>query len=446
MPRFRREGAFLAAAILLAAAAGVVLWLSRATTLTAAVAPAGGTEPAVLRAIAARLSERRRSVRLDLRPYAGVRESAEALQAGAVDLAVVRPDILTPDKGLTLAVLREQALLVAAPESANLAALPDLAGRRVGVLAERVSDRALIEAVLAHYGLAAAPGAEAPEDGATLVPVAEAELKAALAAGRIEAVILLTTPTTPAAARLVGQVGQADPAGKVRLFGVPDGPALIARMPRLQAVSVPAGLFGGRPRLPEEEIATVGTAYRLMARADLARSTAAEVTQNLFEMRGALADALPAAADIQAPAYDSTVAATAARFPIHPGAIDYFEREQEGFIERYETWIYLLAFLGGGIGSALAWLRQRVFRLRRERVETATERLVEIQAAARETADRARLAALGDEIDDLAAEIAREAIERPAELRTLNAAAVAVDAARSTVRRKAGLEGAGPDG
>ena len=33
------------APILLAAAAGVVLWLSRATTLTAAVAPAGGTKP-----------------------------------------------------------------------------------------------------------------------------------------------------------------------------------------------------------------------------------------------------------------------------------------------------------------------------------------------------------------------------------------------------------------
>ncbi|GJD56503.1 TAXI family TRAP transporter solute-binding subunit [Methylobacterium dankookense] len=443
MPRlgFRRERAFLAAAILLAAAAATVLWLSRATTLTVAVAPAGGTEPAVLRAIAARLSERRRSVRLDLKPFPGVRESAEALQAGTVDLAVVRPDILTPDKGLTLAVLREQALLVAAPESAGLAALPDLAGRRVGVLAERVSDRALIEAALAHYGLAAAPGAEAPEDAATLVPVAEAELKAALAARRIDAVIVLTTPTTPAAARLVGQAGQADSEGKVRLFGVPDGPALIARMPRLQAVGVPAALFGGRPRIPEEEIATVGTAYRLMARADLSRSTAAEVTQNLFEMRGALAEALPAAADIQAPAYDSTVAATAARFPIHPGAMDYFEREQEGFIERYETWIYLVAFLGGGIGSALAWLRQRVFRIRRERVETATERLVEIQAAARESSGRARLDGLADEIDGLAAEIAREAIERPAELRTLTAAAVAVDAARSTVRRKAGLEG-----
>ena len=439
-PRFRREAAFLVAAILLASAAGAVLWLSRATTLTVAVAPIGGTEPAVLRAISARLAERRRSVRLDLKPFPGVRESAEALQAGTVDLAVVRPDILTPDRGLTLAVLREQALLVAAPASFGLTEFTDLAGRRVGVLAERVSDRALIEAVLARFGLGpAGPGTD-PSEAATLVPVAEAELKAALAARRIEAVILLTTPTTPAAARLVDAVAEADPQHKLHLFGVPDGAALVARMPRLQAASVAAGLFGGNPRIPEEEVATVGTAYRLMARPDLARSTAAEVTQNLFEMRGALADTLPAAADIQAPAYDSTLAATTARFPIHPGALDYFEREQESFIERYETWIYLVAFLGGGLGSALAWLRQRVFRIRRERVETATERLVEIQAAARATADRARLTALADEIDDLAAEIAQEAMERPAELRILNAAALAVDAARSTVRRKVGLE------
>ncbi|WP_204265330.1 hypothetical protein, partial [Enterobacter hormaechei] len=88
------------------------------------------------------------------------------------------------------------------------------------------------------------------------------------------------------------------------------------------SVTVPAGLFGAEPRLPEEDLPTIGPSYRLMARPSLSRSLAAEVTQNLFELRTALADSVPAADAIAAPAYDTTVAATTARLPIHAGAMD----------------------------------------------------------------------------------------------------------------------------
>ena len=45
------------------------------------------------------------------------------------------------------------------------------------------------------------------------------------------------------------------------------------------------------------------------------------------------------------------------------------------------------------------------------------------------------MAALAREIDDLAGDIAKHALERPTEARTLSAAAIAIDAARSTVKR-----------
>ena len=121
---------------------------------------------------------------------------------------------------------------------------------------------------------------------------------------------------------------------------------------------------------------------------------------------------------------------------------------KQGFIERYETWIYLVAFLGGGLGSALASLRQRLSRVRRERVEEATDRLLAIRAGVRDAPDRRHLDALAAEIDDLAGEIARHALERPTEARTMSAAAIAIDAARSTVRRATPPEAvaAAPDG
>jgi hypothetical protein len=259
---------------------------------------------------------------------------------------------------------------------------------------------------------------------------------AALGDGRIDAMALVTTPTSPSARRVVNLVRDASADGDVVLLGVPDTAAVLARRPRLQPVTLPAALFGGNPRLPAEEVATVGSSYRLMARASLSRSVAAEVTQHLFEMRAALAETVPAAENVTYPAYDDTSEATTARLPIHPGAIDYYEREQQTFIERYESWIYLVAILGGGVGSTIAWLRQRLGRIRRQRIEVATARLLELRSEARREIDRKRLDAIAGEVDDLAASIARHALNRPTEPRMLGAANVAIEAARSTVRQR----------
>ncbi|MDP4006541.1 TAXI family TRAP transporter solute-binding subunit [Methylobacterium sp. NEAU K] len=412
--------------------------LTRPTTLTIAVAPNGGTEPALLRAYADELARRKLGIRLNVVAFDGVRESAEALKAGKADLAVVRPDVAMPGNGLTLAVLRELAAFVAAPGASGIKAMPDLGGKRLGMLAGRTADRRLLRDLVAHYGLELLtdpPPGTTDKKAVVLVPVEETDVAAALRDGRIDAVALVTTPTSPAARRLVGFVGEAGEDGEVALMGVPDAAAVVARWPRLQPVTVPAALYGGNPRLPAEDVATVGSSYRLMARAGLSRGVAAEVTQHLFEMRAALAETVPAAEDVSHPNYEDTADATSARLPIHPGAIDYYEREQETFIERYESWIYLVAILGGGIGSAAAWLRQRLGRIRREQIEVATARLLELRSEARRETDRVRLDAMAGEVDDLAGSIARHALNKPTEARMLGAATVAIDAARSTVQR-----------
>ncbi|WP_457105978.1 TAXI family TRAP transporter solute-binding subunit [Methylobacterium sp. P5_C11] len=434
----RQEFVFLALAIMLIAGAAVAYWASRATVLTVAVAPRDGTEPALIQAYADALAKRHKEIRLRILPFDDVRDSAEALRDGRVDLAIVRPDVDLPDNGLTLAILRDQALIIAAPEASGIDRFPDLDRKRLAILAHRDADEALIRAMLDHYGLTlVAPepeGALQPRQVA-LIELAESDLAAAFARKRIDAVISVTAPTAPTAQRIVGLIQSVSRNRKVSFVDVENAEAIVARMPRLQVVTMPAETFGGSPKVPADDVHTVGASYRLMARSNLARSVAADVTQNLFELRSGMANVTPAADYVQAPAYDSTVGATSARLPIHPGAVDYFEREQQSFIERYETWIYLVAFLGGGIGSALAWIGQRLSRLRRERTEEATDRLLQIRQEAQETGNAGRLEILAREIDDLAGDIAKHALERPTEARTMSAAAIAIDAARSTVKR-----------
>jgi TRAP-type uncharacterized transport system substrate-binding protein len=435
----RRETFAALIVVALAAAIGAALYFSQATTLTIAVAPRDGTEPALIKAYADALAEDRANIRLKILSFDDVRESAAALQDGQADLAVVRPDVLLPKNGLTLAILRDQAMLIVSPEGSGITGFPKLAGKRLGIAAHRSADFWLLKNILAYYALTLeGPEATLPStavSGTTvrLVAIDGTDAAAAIRDKRIDAFVSIIAASAPKARQLVESVRGIGRSGKVELVDVPDSDAVIERFPRLQAVTVPAGLFGGRPKLPAEDVKTVGASYRLMARTSLSRAVAADVTQHLFELRTAAAEQTDAAEYIQAPAYETTVAATSARIPIHPGAIDYFEREQHGFVERYGDTLYLLAALAGGLASAVAWLRQRLASLRRERIDEVTDRLLEITDQARSLKDPDAIAALSVEIDKLAIEVVRDIRRRELDSRTMAAVSIAIETARATV-------------
>jgi hypothetical protein len=311
-------------------------------------------------------------------------------------------------------------MIIASPEQAGITSFPKLAGKRLGIAAHRDADLWLLRNLLGYYGLTLEEAAGPARDSTVLlVPVDQEAVAGAFREKRIDAFVSIIAPSAPKALALVSAVQGVARGGKVAFVAVEDDGAVIERFPRLQAVTVPGGLFGGRPKLPADDVKTVGASYRLMARASLSRVVAADVTQQLFEKRTAAAQATDAAEYVQAPAYDTTVAATSARIPIHPGAIDYYERDQHGFIERYGDTLYLLGALAGGLVSVLAWIRQRLAGLRREQ--------------ARALRDPAAIEALNAEVDALAMDVVRYAREREPDTRTMSAAAVAIDTARATI-------------
>lgn len=421
----------------LAILAGAVVYLSRPTTLVVAVGPRDGAEATLLDVYAQALSRGREDVRLKVWHLDDVRDSAKALQAGTADLAVVRPDVLLPDNGLTLAILHDEALLIVAPESEGLDSFPDLAKKRLGVVERHGADMQFVTSLLAFYDLTAA--AE-PEGGASLesghvvlVPLKPAEVTKALAEDRVDAVAVIAAPASKASISTVRAVELASPEKKVTFVSVPDGDAIVQRMPELQATTIPAGTFGGRPKRPDDDVKTVGASYRLMARGSLSRVSVASVTQHLFEWRSKLATTAPLANQMKAPDFESTVAATSARLPNHPGAVDYFEREQQTLFERYEDYIYLFAFFGGTLGSGIAWLGQRLARKRRERVDVVLDRLLDILKEVRAARVRSDLDGLVAETDDLVADVVRQARERSMDNRTVSALILAIDAVHAAV-------------
>lgn len=440
---FKREWLLLFGVLGLAAAIALLFYLWRPTPLKVAVGPAGSGEARLVEAFATTLSRLRQDVRLQIVPQGSVRESAAALERGAADLAVVRPDAGLPANGLTVAVLRDEALVIAAPEAAGIAELPDLARRRLGLVVRHEADLALLARLMAHYEIApAGPGGSGPGT-AVLVPLPVEEVGSAIEGRRIDAAAIVAAPASAAAQALVRAVEGASRDRKITIVAVPDGDAIAQSLPEVQAVTIPSGALRGRPRRPAEEVRTVGVTYRLVARSDLRRQTVASVVQHLFEMRTRLAAETGAANLLKAPDFDSAITATSARLPNHPGAVDYYQREQLTFFQSYGDYIYLLAIFGGSLFSGLAWLTQRLARKRRALVDVVLDRLMKILADARGCDSVMVLDDLALEIDGLVIHAVRYARHRTTDTRSMNALTLAIDSARAAIsdRRRSLLDG-----
>jgi TRAP-type uncharacterized transport system substrate-binding protein len=441
----RREWLLVLVALGLAAVAAAIVYLSRPNTLTVAVGPQDGPEAALIEAYANALDRGREDVRLKVVRYGDVRDSALALQRNKADLAVVRPDVLLPENGLTLAILHDEALVIAAPEAADLDDIPALARKRLGIVVRHSADLPFLTNLLSFYDLVPEnraaeeasegthPADEAEVGHVVVVPLKIGEVTAALTDKRVDAVAVIASPASKTAAAVVRAVELGSPDRKIGFVSIPDGDAILQRFPELQSVTIPAGTFGGRPKRPDEEIKTVGASYRLMARGTVSRVAVASATQHLFEWRSRLASAAPAAKLMKAPDFDTTVAATSARLPNHPGAVDYFEREQQTFLDRYEDYIYLFAFFGGTIGSGFAWIGQRLARKRRERVDFVLDRLLAIMREVRAATSSATLDALAIETDGLVSDVVCYARERSIDARTVSALILAVDGVHAAI-------------
>src|SRR5262249_12201816 len=136
------------------------------TTLRIALPPGG--EAGVMRVLAERLARRATDVRLQPVEVADIRASAEAMRAGKVDLAVVQPDVLYPGNGGTVAILRQEAIILLSRTHEK--AVSQLNGKQVAVLTNRTSDAELIRQILAHYQVTAANVAVLAPNVAGLAP------------------------------------------------------------------------------------------------------------------------------------------------------------------------------------------------------------------------------------------------------------------------------------
>ncbi|AWN45099.1 C4-dicarboxylate ABC transporter substrate-binding protein [Methylobacterium terrae] len=392
----RRHVPIVLAALLALVATALLAyqWLGQPTSLRVAVGPSGSEDARLVVAVAQTLARTHEEVRLRPIATSGVAESAAAAEQGKADLAVVRSDVGIPASTQTVAILHRDAVLLLAADPA-IAAVPDLRGRRVGIVRNPAGNTRLLTSILEHY--------EVPADAVATVPLGDGrEAGEALRENRVDAVMVVSPLTGRTAADVVAGItkGNGIAAGGTPTF-IPIGEAavLARRWPALESVEIARGTFGGTPPRPAETVTTVGVSHRLVAQARLADSTVSELTRLLFVSRPGLAAEVPLANQIEAPETSKS-----ASLPVHPGAQAYYEGEVESFFERYGDWFYLVVMCVSILGSAAATLVSRAANRSRARDMALLRQLLAIVRASRDVEDEPELGDLERQADEILAE------------------------------------------
>ena len=379
------------AALLLAAglvALSVYLW-TQPRTLTLAVGPLGSDDARFAAALVQGLSREKKPVRLRLVLTEGSAESARKIDAGKVDLAIVRPDIALPAKADTALITRRSFPFFIGSRDLGTDRISGLRGKRIGVVRAPSGNLNLLKLVLSQYEVSA--------EEVTIVPLGPEEVAAAIAERHIDVLfavnVLNARVVTAVASRLHRAFGQ-----HPTIIPIREADALAARNRAIESGDIVRGALGGDPPLPPENLPGISITSRLMAAQSLDDARVGELVGAILSLRVTLAADLPAIQGLEAPETDKD-----APLAVHTGAAAFIDGEQETFFERYGDWFYLGVMALSLVGSGAAGLLGAESAARRKRAMADLGRLVVLLGAMRSAADEPELSAMEREADAILA-------------------------------------------
>lgn len=377
------------------ALAGGYYFAMRPVILRIAVGPANSDDIKVVQALTQAFTQAHSYVRLHPLQTDGATASAQALADGKADLAIIRGDLDVPKNAQAVATLRKNVAVLWVPPAAKgkgkkagpkITKIPQLSGRRIGVVGRTQANVNLLKVILQQYGVDPSkveivqfPAGEAAD------AIRGQKADAYLAAGPVNSKI---TADAIAASTRDG--------GTPTFLAIDSAEAIAQNHPMYEAAEIPAGAFGGSPDKPEEEVKTISFSHHIVARKGLSESTVAAFTRQLFAIRQSVMTEFPLAAKIETPDTDKD-----AVIPVHPGAAAFVDGEEKTFLDRYSDYIWWALMALSAMGSAGAWFAGYLKKDERNSNSSSRERLLELLAAARRSDSTEQLDQMQTEADDI---------------------------------------------
>ncbi len=238
----RRGFLVLAGLFALSAVAALVFHVLNAPTqLRLAVGPIGSEDVRMAAAFVQAVNRDKGSLRLRLVISDGLEDSAAKLDRGSAELAIVRPDIALPVRGETLLITRRFFPFFATSRASGIERIPEMRGRRIGIVATPAGNVGLLRAVLALYDITL--------EDVTVVPLAPADIAAAAQGGQIDVMFNVSALSSRALTPGIAATRNAwsnDPV----FVPIREADALAVRERAIESGEIVRGAFGGDPPRP----------------------------------------------------------------------------------------------------------------------------------------------------------------------------------------------------
>ena len=375
-----------------AAVASSYYFAMKPVPLRIAVGPPNSDDVKVVQTLVQAFSRDHSRVRLRPVFTDGATASAKALADGQADLAIIRGDLEVPKNARAVATLRKNVavLWVPAPvkgkkSGPKITKISQLAGRKVGVIGKTPANINLFNIVLRQYGL--------DPEKVTTVQFSTTEVAEAVKDQKVDAFLA----AGPANSKITSDAITASSRDGTPTFLAIDAAEAIAQnFPVYESLEIPAGVFGGSPARPEEEVKTIGFSHHIVARQGLTDAVVSVFTRQLFAIRQQLIADFPLAAKIETPDTDKD-----AVVPVHPGAAAYVDGEEKTFLDRYSDYIWWSLMGLSAMGSAGAWFASFMRRDERNNNTSQRDRLLDMLAVARTSDSLEELDGMQTEADKI---------------------------------------------
>jgi TRAP transporter TAXI family solute receptor len=355
--------------------AGAYYFAMRPVTLRIAVGPPNSDDVRVVQALTQAFAQTHGYVRLRPLQTDGASASALALSDGKADLAIIRGDLEVPKNAQAVATLRKNVAVLWVPPRAKgkksgpkITKIPQLAGRRIGVVGRTPANVNLLKVILQQYGV--------DPNKVEIVQFAAGEAADAIRNQKADAYLAAGPVNSKITADAIA--ASTHDGGTPTFLAIDSAEAIAQNHPMYEASEIPAGAFGGSPDKPDDEVKTISFNHHIVARKGLSEATIAAFTRQLFAIRQQLLTDFPLAAKIETPDTDKDAA-----IPVHPGAAAFVDGEEKTFLDKYSDYIWWGLMGLSAMGSAGAWFAGYLKKDERNNNSSLRERLLDMLGAAR---------------------------------------------------------------
>jgi hypothetical protein len=133
------------------------------------------------------------------------------------------------------------------------------------------------------------------------------------------------------------------------LIPIENAGAIAEKERAYESFDIPKGTLRGSPPVPDDDVTTLAVSFYLVGKQSLDKDVIASFTQALTRARRDALAELPILAQFKAPDTDA-----GAYLPVHQGAADFYNGNQQTFLDKWSNAIFLAPMALGALGTVIA--------------------------------------------------------------------------------------------